>query len=106
MVAELTDLRERPAWDASRIDVPVVAMHGESGAEHHRRAIEHLGRVLDDCAVVEVLGSRHFGPNKHPDAVASVVRSLLPHVGREPVFRPRDEHETARDGSGGGRQQQ
>jgi pimeloyl-ACP methyl ester carboxylesterase len=92
MVAELTDLRQRPAWDASRIRVPVVAMHGESGAEHHRRAIEHLGEVLDDCTVVEVPGARHFGPNTHPDAVASVVRVLL-HGGGEVTFGPRHEHE-------------
>jgi pimeloyl-ACP methyl ester carboxylesterase len=106
MVGELTDLREHRAWDASRIAVPVVAMHGESGAEHHRRAIEHLGHVLDDCEVVEVPGARHFGPNTHPDAVASVVRGLLTDVGGEAILRPRDEHQAAGDGGGTTRQQQ
>jgi hypothetical protein len=81
-------------------------MHGESGAEHHRRAIEHLGHVLDDCEVVEVPGARHFGPNTHPDAVASVVRGLLTDVGGEAIFRPRDEHQAAGDGGGTTRQQQ
>jgi pimeloyl-ACP methyl ester carboxylesterase len=77
MVGELTDLQSRPAWDAARIDVPVVAMRGEHGAEHHRRAMAFLAGALRDCAVVEATGARHFGPNTHPDAVAAVVRGLL-----------------------------
>ncbi len=32
MVAELLDLRRRPAWDPSAIVAPVLAMHGELGA--------------------------------------------------------------------------
>jgi pimeloyl-ACP methyl ester carboxylesterase len=77
MVGELTDLRSRSPWDPARIDVPVVAVHGEQGAEHHRRAMAYLAGELRDCTVVEIAGARHFGPNTHPDAVAAIVRELM-----------------------------
>jgi pimeloyl-ACP methyl ester carboxylesterase len=77
MVAELADLERRQPWDAARITVPAVALHGASGAEHHVRSTKHLGVVLPDCPVVTVDGARHFGPNTHPDAVAAVVADLV-----------------------------
>ena len=52
-------------------------MRGEHGAEHHRRSTAHLAAALPDCAVVEVHGARHFGPDTHPDAVADVIAELV-----------------------------
>lgn len=76
MVGELLDLRRAPPWTAARIGVPVLAMFGTSGREHHRRAVAELGRILPDVEVVGVDGARHFGPNTHPDEVADEIRSF------------------------------
>jgi len=76
MVGELDDLRWQPAWEPKGITAPVVAMRGADGAAHHRRSTAHLGSVLADCAVIDVRGARHFGPNTHPDAVAEIVHAL------------------------------
>ncbi len=76
MVGELDDLRRVPAWDPAAVHVPVVAMRGVDGAEHHRRSTAHLGAALANCTVVDIDGARHFGPNTHPDAVAAVVTDL------------------------------
>lgn len=77
MVGELLDLRERPPWDPARVTVPVLAMYGTSGREHHRRAIVELGRVLPDAEVIGIDGARHFGPNSHPMQVAAEIRSFV-----------------------------
>jgi pimeloyl-ACP methyl ester carboxylesterase len=84
MVAELADLARRPPWDPRRIAVPVVAMHGAQGAQHHTRSTTHLGAVLDDCDVVTIDGARHFGPNTHPTAVASVLTELVSRAASRP----------------------
>jgi pimeloyl-ACP methyl ester carboxylesterase len=76
MIEELDDLRQRAPWDPAAIEVPVVAMRGAQGAEHHRRSTAHLGAVLADCRVIDIEGARHFGPNTHPDAVAHAVHDL------------------------------
>ena len=80
MVGELTDLREHAPWHPDDVRVPVVAMHGEHGAEHHRQAMAYLASTLKDCRVVQVDGARHFGPNTHPDVVAASVAALLAEV--------------------------
>ena len=80
MVGELTDLREHAPWRPEDVQVPVVAMHGERGAEHHRHAMAYLASTLPSCRVVQVDGARHFGPNTHPDAVAAAVVGLLEEV--------------------------
>lgn len=74
MVGELSALRQRPAWDADRIGCPVLALYGEHGAEHHRRAMTHLADELPDCRAEMIAGARHFGPNTHADAVVEAVR--------------------------------
>ena len=84
MVEELDDLRSRPPWDAGRINVPVIAMRGSDGAEHHRRSTAHLGAVLPDCTVVDIEGARHFGPNTHPDEVAAIVAGLVSRTASRP----------------------
>lgn len=76
MVGELTDLRQRPAWVADEVRVPVLALYGERGAPHHRQAMEHLATHLPDCGLRMVAGARHFGPNTHPDLVADAIIEL------------------------------
>jgi pimeloyl-ACP methyl ester carboxylesterase len=77
MVGELVDLRSHAPWDASRVRVPVVAMHGTLGAAHHAASTRYLGGVLTDCRVVDIDGARHFGPNTHPDVVAAEILALV-----------------------------
>ena len=77
MVGELIDLRRRPAWDAARVRVPVLAIHGEFGADHHRRAAEAIAAELPDAALAVLPGGKHPGPNTHPDAVAAMVRDFV-----------------------------
>ncbi len=70
LVGELADLRERPAFDVVDISVPVLAMCGSRGADHHRRAARELEEMLPEARSLEIPGARHFGPNTHPDEVA------------------------------------
>lgn len=77
MVSELADLRLGPAWAPDRITAPVVAMWGEHGADHHRVAMHHVAGAIHGARSVEIAGARHFGPNTHPDQVASVVLDLV-----------------------------
>ena len=81
MVGELVDLRNHAPWDARDVCAPVVAMHGERGAAHHRAATTYLGRELPDSRVVEIAEARHFGPNTHPGAVAAAISDLASRVG-------------------------
>jgi pimeloyl-ACP methyl ester carboxylesterase len=82
MIGELVDLRERAPWSPELIRVPVLALRGERGAEHHRRAIEYVGEQLPDARVEVVPTARHFGPNTHPDAVAALVSEHVAHIER------------------------
>jgi pimeloyl-ACP methyl ester carboxylesterase len=80
MVAELDDLGnagDDPPWRPERITVPAVAMCGSAGQPHHARSTAHIATVLPDCRRVVIDGARHFGPNTHPDAVATVVGDLV-----------------------------
>ena len=77
MVGELADLRSGAPWHADRITVPVLAMRGEHGQEHHRRGIDALAAMLPDVEIHAVAGARHFGPNTHPDAVGERVRRFV-----------------------------
>lgn len=81
MVAELADLRARPPWEPAALTMPVVAMTGERGAEHHRRGMAHLAELLPGCDHVVVPGARHAGPNTHPDDVAGAIRTLFEAIG-------------------------
>jgi pimeloyl-ACP methyl ester carboxylesterase len=88
MVGELTDLRQRPAWTAERVNLPVLALHGERGAPHHQAAMAYLAEHLPTCRVQRIDGARHFGPNTHADAVAA---ALVDHVRRcSTLTSPRD----------------
>lgn len=83
MLGELGDLRTGPPWASERIEVPVLALFGEHGREHHRRGAELLGELLPDASVEMVPDARHFGPNTHPDEVAArIVRFVDERVSR------------------------
>lgn len=72
-VGELHDLQARPPWDPERVTVPVLALHGERGSERHRRGSLLIGGRIAGAEVAAVTGARHFGPNTHAAAVASLV---------------------------------
>ena len=76
MLGELADLRAHPPWHPASVRVPVTAMRGSGGADHHRRGVAHLVDVVAGASLVEIDGARHFGPNTHPDEVAAVVRDV------------------------------
>ena len=80
LVGELADLRTRPAFEPADIAVPVLAMCGSRGADHHRRAARELEGMLHGARALEIPGARHFGPNTHPDEVAE---AWLAHLGVE-----------------------
>jgi pimeloyl-ACP methyl ester carboxylesterase len=82
MIGELADLRLRAPWQAERITVPVLALHGEHGQEHHRVGTEALAEMLPTATVRTVAGARHFGPNTHPDAVSEMVTEFSEALGR------------------------
>ena len=77
VVGEMADLRERAPWSPERIAVPVLVMHGEHGQPHHRDGSRRLVALLDHAELHVVAGARHFGPNTHPDAVASLIVDFL-----------------------------
>ena len=81
MIGELADLRRAAPWSADRIRVPVLAMHGEHGHEHHRIGSETLATMLPRATVTTVAGARHFGPNTHPDRVAEIVIEFVDRLG-------------------------
>jgi pimeloyl-ACP methyl ester carboxylesterase len=77
MIGELTDLRQAAPWNAHRIRVPVLVLHGEHGHEHHRAGSEALAAMLPSASVAAVADARHFGPNTHPDRVAEIVTDFV-----------------------------
>ena len=80
MVGELTDLRRVAPWSADRIGVPVLALCGEHGREHHREGTRALVAMLPDAEQRSVGGAHHFGPNTHPDEVAVLVQEFVARV--------------------------
>jgi pimeloyl-ACP methyl ester carboxylesterase len=77
MVGELLDLRRRPAWDPAAIDAPVLAMHGELGQPHHRRAAEAIAGEIRGGELATLAGARHPGPNTHPDDAAELIDEFI-----------------------------
>jgi pimeloyl-ACP methyl ester carboxylesterase len=77
MVAELADLRRRAPWDGRRLDVPVLALHGEHARSHHRAAMEGLADLIPGCRSATVAGAGHAGPHTHADAVAAAMAPFL-----------------------------
>ena len=79
MVGELLDLRARPAWHGAEIEVPVMAIYGELGQPHHRRAAEAIASEIPTAEVCMLPGGRHPGPNTHPDQVAVLIHEFVEH---------------------------
>ena len=79
LVGELTDLARRAPWSPELIRAPVLAMRGEHGQEHHRRAMETLHEWFG-CDVETIAGAHHFGPNTHPDEVARIITEFASRV--------------------------
>lgn len=80
MIGELADLRQHPPWSADAVRVPVLAMHGEFGRDHHRAGTRALSAMLPDAELQVVEGAHHFGPNTHPDLVAGLVAAFVDRV--------------------------
>jgi pimeloyl-ACP methyl ester carboxylesterase len=77
MVAELADLRRRAPWEGDRVDVPVLALHGEHARPHHRAAMQGLAELIGRCRSASVSGAGHAGPHTHADAVAAAMAPFL-----------------------------
>jgi pimeloyl-ACP methyl ester carboxylesterase len=77
MVGELVALRSGPAWRGDRIGVPVLAMHGELGADHHRRGAAAIAAEVPGAELRSLSGGRHPGPNTHPDDVAAIIEDFI-----------------------------
>jgi pimeloyl-ACP methyl ester carboxylesterase len=75
-VEELTDLGMNEPWHSHGIGVPVVAVYGEHGREHHRDGCHYIAELLSDRGPIEIAGATHNGPFTHPDDVARVIRDL------------------------------
>jgi pimeloyl-ACP methyl ester carboxylesterase len=73
MIGELTDLRSRAPWTAERITIPVIALHGGGGREHHRIGTRKLAEMLPNATWRTVPDAHHFGPNTHPEELAAIV---------------------------------
>jgi pimeloyl-ACP methyl ester carboxylesterase len=77
MVAELADLRRHEPWDAADIGIPVLAMCGARGREHHRAGTVALTDVLADCRVATVADAGHGGPHTHAASVAAAITEFV-----------------------------
>ena len=73
MVGELIDLREHAPWEPERVLVPVMAMHGADGREHHRLGAETIASEIAGATLVAIAGAAHPGPNTHPDETAALI---------------------------------
>lgn len=85
MVAELADLRRCAPWEADRVNVPVLALHGEHGRPHHRAAMDALAEMIGDCRVAMVPDAGHAGPHTHADAVIAAMEPFLSSLSDEPT---------------------
>lgn len=70
MVGELADLRQRPAWDPAKLDLPILAMFGERGAPHHRRGMEFLAAEVSQGRVQMIAEAGHGAPLSHAEELA------------------------------------
>ncbi len=77
LVGELSDLRSGPPWRPEDITVPVLALCGSRGADHHKRAVAYLSEVINNCVHREIDGAGHGAPNSHPVEVAEVVDAFF-----------------------------
>lgn len=80
MVAELGHLRppNPPPFDLADVAVPVVAAHGTTGAEHHRRSIAEIAATIPGARLSVVDGAGHGVHLSHPSVAAELVVDALP----------------------------
>ncbi len=77
MVDELLDLREQAPWEPEQITVPVLAMHGAEGRDHHRLGAETIAAEIAGAELVSVQGASHPGPNTHSDETAALIDAFV-----------------------------
>lgn len=73
MVGELGDIRCDAPWEATAVDVPVLALCGQRGREHHRAATRALVDLLPDCRMEMIADAGHAGPHTHVDSVSAAI---------------------------------
>jgi pimeloyl-ACP methyl ester carboxylesterase len=77
MVGELSDLRQRPAWDPANIATPVLALWGEHGSPHHRKGMEFLAEQLSHGRVQMIPEAAHGAPMSHSEQLAAELISFF-----------------------------
>jgi pimeloyl-ACP methyl ester carboxylesterase len=77
LVGELLALRAGAPWEPQRICVPVLALAGSAGADHHRASSRVIAGEIAGGRFAELQGARHFGPNTHPDDVAALIIDFI-----------------------------
>lgn len=79
LVTEMAALRsDVPPFDPRRLRVPVVVARGMTTAEHHRRGAAELAELVPTARLVDLDGAGHGAHLTHPDAVAALIRGVLP----------------------------
>ncbi len=91
MVGELTDLRMKAPWTSEEVTVPVLAVRGALGADHHRRGMRFVSEEIASARLHVVAGAHHYAPNTHPDEIAGLVDELRSSVGD--TDRDRSDHQ-------------
>lgn len=76
MVAEMRDLRRTAPWRGTAITVPVLAMHGELGRDHHRQGTRAITEMITGSELVEIRSAGHGAPNSHATDLASVLAAF------------------------------
>ena len=77
LVPELTDVRERPPYDAARIQVPAIVARGENAREHHIRGTAALVQGLPRATTLVLAGAGHTAHTTHPDLFTDFVRAVI-----------------------------
>lgn len=78
LVAELAAIRaDRPLVDLELIRIPTFAGRGNKSLEHHRRAAGIVAETVPGAQLIEIEGAAHGAHLTHPDAFATMVRSVV-----------------------------
>ncbi|MEO6653855.1 MAG: alpha/beta hydrolase [Ilumatobacteraceae bacterium] len=77
MVGELIDLRASTPWEPGLIGVPVMAMYGGKGQDHHRLGAAAIAAEVHGAELVSLDDASHPGPNTHPDETAAEIERFI-----------------------------
>jgi pimeloyl-ACP methyl ester carboxylesterase len=78
LVAELAAIRaDRALVDLELIRVPTFAGRGSKSLEHHRHAAGIVAQTVPGAQLIEIEGAAHGAHLTHPDAFATMVRSVV-----------------------------